>query len=180
MVAVVTELPQQIVQALALGHKHRRPQQGADVQLRGALQLEQVFGQQNADHVFSLAFVHRKARMRRVDHLVHQHIHGVFDVEQIHPGRRHHDIASGHVGHADHTLDHQTALGIDDLVVLGLRQSLDQLGRRVGTGVDELCQFLQKTPLVFALGCARGVRVRHGLGLQDMRLWRRCKDSGIG
>jgi hypothetical protein len=34
--------------------------------------------------------------------------------------------------------------------------------------VNELREFLQETPLVFALGVARGVRVRHGLGLQDM------------
>jgi len=39
---------------------------------------------------------------------------------------------------------------------------------------------LQKTPFVFALGRARGVRVRHGQGLQDMRLWGYRKDSGIG
>jgi len=34
--------------------------------------------------------------------------------------------------------------------------------------VDEFRQFLQKTSLVFALGVARRVRIRHGLGGQDM------------
>jgi hypothetical protein len=77
-------------------------------------------------------------------------------------------IAGGHVGHADHTLEHQSALGVDDLVVLGLGQGLDQLIGRIGSGVDELRQFLQETSLVFALGVARRVGVRHGLGWQDM------------
>ena len=168
VVAVVAKLPQQIVQALALGHKHRWAQQGADVQLGRTLQFEQVFGQQDADDVVALTLVNRKTRMPGVDHLVQQLVHGVFDVEQVHARGRQHHIAGGHVGHADHALEHQTALGVDDLVVLGLGQGLDQLIGRVGSRVDELREFLQKTPLVFALGVARGVRVRHGLGLQDM------------
>ncbi len=40
VIARVAEFAQQVVQAFALGHKHRWTQQGADVELRCALQLE--------------------------------------------------------------------------------------------------------------------------------------------
>ena len=42
VVAVASEFTQQIVQALALRHKHGRPDQRADVEIWGPLQLEQV------------------------------------------------------------------------------------------------------------------------------------------
>jgi hypothetical protein len=65
VVAVAAELAQQVVQALALGHEGGRPQQGPDVQLGRAMELEQVLGHQDADDVLALAFVHREARVRR-------------------------------------------------------------------------------------------------------------------
>lgn len=42
VVAVGSEVAQQVVQRLALGHEDRRPQQRAQVQLGRALQLQQV------------------------------------------------------------------------------------------------------------------------------------------
>ena len=60
VVAVAPELAQQVVQALALGHKRCGAQQRADVEFRGPLQLEQVLGHQDADDVLALALVHRK------------------------------------------------------------------------------------------------------------------------
>ena len=68
VVAVGAEVAQQLVQALALGHEHRRPQQRAQVQLGRALQLEQVLGHQDADDVVALALVDREARVAGVDH----------------------------------------------------------------------------------------------------------------
>ena len=68
VVAVAAKLAQQVVQAFALGHKHRRAQQRADVERRRALQLEQVLGHQNTDDVFTLAAVHRETRVGRGDH----------------------------------------------------------------------------------------------------------------
>ena len=52
---------------LRLGHEHRRAQQGAQVQLGRALQLEQVLGHQDADDVVALALVDREARVRGLD-----------------------------------------------------------------------------------------------------------------
>ena len=65
VVAIAAELAQQVVQALALGHEDGRAQQGADVQPRRALQLEQVLGQQDADDVLAIALVDRESASAR-------------------------------------------------------------------------------------------------------------------
>ena len=72
VVAVGAEVAQQLVQPLALGHEHRRAQQRAQVQLGRALQLQQVLGHQDADDVVAPAVVHRKARVRGLDHHAQQ------------------------------------------------------------------------------------------------------------
>ena len=171
MVAVVTELAQQIVQSLAFGHKNCGAQQGTDVQFGRPLQLEQVLGQQDTNDVFGLPFINRETRVCGLDHLVQQAVKRVFDVEQIHPRCGHHHIACGHVGHADDAFKHEAALGIDDVVVLGLGQGFDQLVGRVGAGMDEFGELLQKTALVFTFNGTRRVRVGHSREVQDMRLW---------
>jgi len=169
VVAVAAELAQQVVEALALGHEHGRAQQRADVQLGRPLQLEQVLGHQDADDVLALAVVHRKARMCRVDDQVQKIIERRVDVDEVHAGRGHHHFARRHVRHADHTLEHDPRLGANDVVVLGLGQRFDQLFGRVRSGVDELGDFLQEGALVFLFGQSPGVRVRHCLGVQDVR-----------
>jgi hypothetical protein len=75
--------------------------------------------------------------VRRVDDEVKQRIEGGVDVDDVHARRRDHDVAGGHVGHAQHAFEHHARLGADHLVVLGVRQGFDQLVARVGTGVDE-------------------------------------------
>ena len=159
MIAVALKFAQQIVQALALRHEHRRAQQGADLELGRALQLEQVLGQQDADDVLTLALVNRKPRVASVDHAVQQQIVGIVDIDQIHPRRRHHHVASRHVGHADDALDHCARLGPDDVVLLRLGQGFDQLVGRVRPRMDELSDLLQKGPFVFTIRKARGMRV---------------------
>jgi hypothetical protein len=149
VVAVAAELAQQVVEALALRHEGGRAQQGAEVELGRALQLEQVLGQQDADDVLALALVHRKARVRGVDHQVQQLVVGRVDVEHVHARGRHHHVAGRHVGDADHAFEHDARLGVDDVVVLGLGQGLDQLVLGVGPGMDELGELLQESALVF-------------------------------
>ena len=170
MVAVVAKLAQQIVQPLAFRHKYGGTQQGSDIQFGRALELEQVFRQQDADDVFLFALKHRKPRVRGLNHLVQQLVKGVFNVQQIHPGGCHHHIASGHVGHADHALEHQATFRIDDLVVLGLGQGGNELVSRVRAGMDKFSELLQETTLVFAQKRSRRMGVGHSQGLQDMLL----------
>ena len=162
VVAVAAELAQQVVQALALGHEGGRAQQRADVEARRALQLEQVLRQQDADDVFFFALVHRKARVRGVDHQVQQRVERRVDVDQVHARRGDHHVAGRHVGHAQHAFEHHARLGADDVVVLGVGQRFDQLVARVGAGMDEFGELLEKAALVFAFdGCAFRVRVGH-------------------
>ena len=61
VVAVATKLTQQVVQPFAFGHKGSGSQQGANVQLRSALQFEQVLGHEDAQNIFFFTFVDRKA-----------------------------------------------------------------------------------------------------------------------
>jgi hypothetical protein len=56
------------------------------------------------------------------------------------------------------------------VVVLGLGQGFDQLVGRVGAGMDEFGELLQKTAFVFTFNRTRRVRVGHSQEMQDMRL----------
>ena len=159
MVAVVAKLPQQVVQSLAFGDKHRGTQQGTNIQLRGALQFEQVLRHQNANDVFTVALVHWEAGMRRLNHLVQQLVKGRINRQQVHAGRGHHDIAGGHVGHADHAFEHESAFAVDDVVMLGISECGDQFIRRVGAGMNKFGEFLQERAFVSTFGMARKVRV---------------------
>ena len=101
--------------------------------------------------------------MRGVNHQVQHLVKRGIDVEQVHARRGHHHIASAHVSHADHTFKHGARLGTNDVVVLRLGQGFDQLVGRVGAGVNELGQFLQKTALVLTV-CRKSDKSR-GLGI---------------
>jgi hypothetical protein len=162
VVAVAAKFAQQIVQALALRHEGGRPQQRTDVEPRRALQLEQVLREQDADDVFLLALVHRKARVRGVDHDMQQRVVRGVDVHQVHARRSDHHVARGHVGHAQDAFEHDARLGADHVVVFGVRQGFDQLVTGVRSGMDEFGEFLKKAALVFPFdGGAFRVRVGH-------------------
>ena len=157
MVAVATEVAQQVVQPFGLGHKHGRANQCADMQFRGALQLEQVLGHEDADDVFTLALKHRKARVAGVYHLAQQGIDARPHIQKVHARGRHHHIARAHIGHADNAFKHQAGLGTNDVVVLGFGQRFYEFVGGVGAGVNEFGQLLQKTAFVFPVtGGARG------------------------
>ena len=128
-VAVVAlKIAQEVVQPFGLRHKDSRTQERPNVQLGRALELEQVFGQQDANDVFALAFKYRKSGVGGVNDALHQRIVRVPDVDQLHAGGRHHGVPCGHVGHADHSFEHGAGLGVDDLVVFGFNQGFNQLG----------------------------------------------------
>lgn len=82
--------------------------------------------------------------MRCVNDLVQQLVKGRVNGQQIHARSSHHGVTCCHVCHANHALEHEAALGIDDLVVFGFDQRLDELVFGVGAGVKELSQFLEK------------------------------------
>ena len=72
--------------------------------------------------------------------------------------RRHHDVAGGHVGHAQHALEHGARLGLDQLAVLGVGQRPDQLGLAVGAGQTNSTRRSNKDRLS-ALAGVGGARV---------------------
>ncbi|MCY1368042.1 hypothetical protein D9M69_550010 [compost metagenome] len=103
--------------------------------------------------------------MRGVDDQVQQLVVGCVDVEHVHARGRHHHIAGRHVGDADHAFEHDPRFGVDDVVVLGVGEGLDQFILGVRPGVDELRELLQETAFVFvpqaALRPATGGVVGH-------------------
>ena len=58
---------------------------------------------------------------------VQQNIVGVFNVDQVHARGRHHDITRCHIGHANDAFEHRTRLGVNNVVLLGFSQGVDQL-----------------------------------------------------
>jgi hypothetical protein len=107
VVAVAAELAQQLVEVLRFGHEHRGPQQRAQVQLRGALQLEEILGHQRAQDVLALAFVDGEARVAGADHGGQQLVVGGVDGQQVHARGGDHHVAGRHVRHAQHALEHR-------------------------------------------------------------------------
>jgi hypothetical protein len=86
--------------------------------------------------------------VRGVDHQVQQFVVGRIDVDHVHARRRDHHIARGHVGDADHAFEHHPRFGVDDVVVLGVGEGLDQLVLGVRPGVQELGELLQESAFV--------------------------------
>lgn len=126
MVAVASEFTQQIVQALLSRHKHGRPDQRADVEIWGPLQLEQVLAIR-MPMMFSRSPGTPESASGPVSITERSSAWGVSSMSIMSMrGRCHHDIASGHVGHANHALDHHARVSADHLVVFGFRQGFDE------------------------------------------------------
>ncbi|MDT4831599.1 hypothetical protein FQZ97_651160 [compost metagenome] len=114
--------------------------------------------------------------MRGLDHRVQQRVEGRVDVHEVHARRRDHHVTGRHVGHAQHAFEHHARFGADHLVVLGIGEGFDQLVARIGAGVDEFGELLEKATLVFPFnGSAFRVRVGH-CGRAELK---RDKDNGL-
>ena len=120
VVAPGPEFTQQVIELLAFRHEHRRAQQRPQVQLRCTLQLEQILGQQHADDVVLLVFIHRKTGVRRRNDHFQELFVAPVDVQQVHARHRHHHIICRHVGDADDAFKHGAAVRFDQLIVFGL------------------------------------------------------------
>ena len=149
VIAVDAKSAQQIVQPLALGHEHGRAHQRAHAQLGRALQFEQVLGHQDAGDVLALALIDGKARMRRVNHRAQQRFVRRVNVEHVHARRGHHHLLGRHLRQAQHAFEHHAAVGVNQLLVLGLGQRVNQLMRRIHARVQKFNEPAEKTPLVF-------------------------------
>ena len=94
VVARAAEFFQQHVQAFGFGDEHRRAQAVAQVKgVRVGKVAQQVFGQQDAQHIVLVAANHRKARMRGVQHEGQEMRHRFADADHIHLAARNHDVA---------------------------------------------------------------------------------------
>ena len=166
VVAIGAEVAQQVIERLRLRHVERGAQQRAQVQVGRALQLEQVFGHQDADDVFLALLVDRKARVASAYDDVQQIFVVGVDVELVHVLARHHHVAGRHVGHADDALEHHPRLGLDQLLVLGIGQRFDQLVFRVRPWRDQVDElFQQAAPILRRCALLGSARSAGGGGL---------------
>ncbi len=161
VIPVPAKLPEQVVQPLAFGHEHCRPQQGPDIQFRGAAQLKEIFGQKYANDVLALAFIDRETGMRSINDDTQQFIAGRMDVDKVHARSRNHHVSGRHFSHAKHTFEHESGFGTDDIVVLGISERLDQFSSGIRSRVDEFSELLEECALVILFGQARGLGIRH-------------------
>ncbi len=129
-VAVVgAELAQQHVEALGLRHEGGGTQQVLDVE--GVLvvlqdQRQQVLGQQHADHLVEALADHRIARVRGGDDGGEEFLRRLVGPDAHHLRARHHDVADLQVGDLDGAFDDGQRLVVEQFVLMGTAQHVQQ------------------------------------------------------
>ena len=127
--AILAELLQQHVQALAFRHEHRRPQHLADVEFtahRVSADTQQVLGEQDSDDRIAILAYHREARMTGLEDHRQYLVHGVRAVQDRHLRTRHHDVPDLELGDADHAFEHLQRIGVQQPAPLGVAHLLEQ------------------------------------------------------
>ena len=73
---------------------------------------------QDADHVVTFALDHRKARVGGGNHLRHELLEALRDVDDIHLGARHHDVAHRKFRDLQNAFDHGKRISIEQLALM--------------------------------------------------------------
>src|SRR5690606_31297499 len=129
-VAVVgAELAQQHVEALGLRHEGGGTQQVLDVEAVLVVlqdQRQQVLGQQHADHLVEALADHRIARVRSGDDGGEKFPRRLVGPDAHHLRARHHDVANLQVGDLDGAFDDGQRLVVEQFVLMGTAQHVQQ------------------------------------------------------
>ena len=147
VVAVGAELLQQHVQALGLGHEHRRAQHLAHVELLLGVEAQQVLGEQDADHVVAVVLVDREARVRLLDHERDELLRALGHVDHVHLRARDHHVAHLRLRDLQHALDHRERVGVEEAALEGRVQQLDQLLAVLGLAQQQRGKALEQARL---------------------------------
>ena len=128
MVAIGAEVAQQYVEALGFRHEDGRPQGVAKVEaFRIGVVVEQLLGQQDADHIVLVLANDRKARVPRLEH-ERDEAHGlVLDRHHVHLRARNHDVAHRHLGNLQRTFDDRQRVCVEELSLEGPVQQVEEL-----------------------------------------------------
>jgi len=127
MVVRDAEFAQQDVQSFRFGDEHRGAQPVAQVERLVLPDAQQVLGEQDADHVVAVLLNDRKTRMGRAVGLFDDPLEGIFNVDDLHPGARHHHVAHDDLGSRQGALGDRQGVGIEQLAFVSRVQQLDQL-----------------------------------------------------
>ena len=72
------------------------------------------------------------------------------NVDHVHPRGWNHGITRGHIGHSNDAFKHEPRLIPNDVVMLRLRQRVNEFVGGVRSWMEELCEFFKKSALVFS------------------------------
>ncbi len=130
VIAARTKFLQQDIESLALGHEDSGTQQITDVEGASAVvstEGEQVFGEQDADHLALVVAGHGETRMCRFDRDLEDLLERVVAPEIHHLGTRNHDVAHAQIGDLQHAFDHAQGIRIEQLALLRIFEHLQEL-----------------------------------------------------
>ena len=122
------ETPQQYIEPLGFGDENRGTQSVAKVEaFRIGIIIQQLLGQQDADHVVLVLAYDRKARVPGLEHERNEAGRLVLDRYHVHLRARDHDVAHGHFGNLQGTFDDRQRIGVEELTLEGTVQQLEEL-----------------------------------------------------
>ena len=130
--------PDEQEESLRLRNEYGRAQCFAQVEILVGVVAQQILGQQDPDDVVAVAFIHRKARMRGLLHIRNEGLRRIGDIDCIHLGPRHHDVARGQLRYLEDTLDHRERIGIDQVALVRVLQHFQQFRTGVRLGRNEI------------------------------------------
>lgn len=150
VIALGAELFQHPVDALAFRHHHRGAQHLVDAERLGvcAHERQQILGHQDTFDVIFVFADHREARVGGVDNHVRALFQRLVALERHHLGAGDHDVAHALLGDIHHAFQHVASIGIDQVVLFGITDQLDQIATVFGLAVEQLVKDKSKEPLL--------------------------------
>ena len=173
---------------LRLAHEHRRAQRIAQHEtLRPRVVVEELLGEQDADHVV-LAFAdHRETRVLGFEDQRQEIRRLVVDRYAIHLRARDHDVAHRSLRHRQHALDHRQRVGVEQPSFERAPEQIEKLAAVFRLARQERRQpFEQRRPVVAFIVVQifhlfRGTAIRIGIAKRtEQRRFARFHSCRVG
>ncbi len=140
MIAVGAEIAQQDIQAFRLGNEYSGAQHVAHVERFFRVITQQVFCEQDAEHLVAVAFDCGKARVRGFKHHRQPFFNRLGDIDHVHLRARDHDVACRQVGDLKDAFDHRQRIGVDQIACMRVVQDFEQFDTAFRLGGNQCGQ----------------------------------------
>ena len=167
VIAVAAKFAQQHIQPLGFGDEDRRAQHRAQRETVLLVIAQQVFGEQDADHVVARAVIDRKARVRGADHERNDLLGRRIDIDHVHLRALDHDVARAEFADAQHTFHHGKRIGVHQFALVRVVEHFEQLRAVFGLAQQQGREAFEEGML---LGGTLAVRRRTRSGRATMRV----------